>query len=88
MKNRVTRSTKPGSNRRAFLKRGDVVAGAATLGSGPLEGQYSTFAEEGPEEKTGRLTPGDAGLLRLAAAAEILETDFWVQYNELGRSAR
>ena len=31
-----------------------------------------------------RLTKGDAALLRFAAAAEILETDFWVQYNELG----
>src|SRR5438270_7678867 len=32
----------------------------------------------------GSLTRGDAALLRFAAAAEILETDFWVQYNELG----
>jgi hypothetical protein len=30
------------------------------------------------------LTKGDAALLRFAAAAEILESDFWVQYNELG----
>jgi hypothetical protein len=30
------------------------------------------------------ITTGDAALLRFAAAAEILETDFWVQYNELG----
>ena len=64
------------------------MAGKATLGAGLLEGRYSTLAEEGPEEKSGRLTPGDAGLLRFAAASEILETDFWVQYNELGRSAR
>jgi hypothetical protein len=42
----------------------------------------SAFADD--EEKSGRLTRGDAGLLRFAAAAEILETDFWVQYNELG----
>lgn len=42
------------------------------------------FAEKGPKEKSGKLTPGDAALLRFAAAAEILETDFWVQYNELG----
>jgi hypothetical protein len=44
----------------------------------------SVLAQEGPEEHSGRLTPGDAALLRFAAAAEILETDFWVQYNELG----
>ncbi len=36
------------------------------------------------EHMSGRLTRGDAALLRFAAAAEILETDFWVQYNELG----
>jgi len=31
-----------------------------------------------------KLSKGDAALLRFAAAAEILESDFWVQYNELG----
>ena len=36
------------------------------------------------EEHNGRLTKGDAAILRFLAAAEILETDFWVQYNELG----
>ena len=30
------------------------------------------------------LTPGDAALLRFPAALEILEADFWIQYNELG----
>jgi hypothetical protein len=30
------------------------------------------------------LHKGDAALLRFAAAAEVLETDFWLQYNELG----
>ena len=32
----------------------------------------------------GRLTPGDAALLRLAAAIELIEADLWQQYNELG----
>jgi hypothetical protein len=36
------------------------------------------------EERSGRLTKGDASILRFLAAAEILETDLWVQYNELG----
>ena len=31
----------------------------------------------------GRLTKGDAAILRFLAAAEILETDLWQQYNEL-----
>jgi Ferritin-like domain len=32
----------------------------------------------------GGLSKGDPALLRFAAAAEILEADFWIQYNELG----
>jgi hypothetical protein len=31
-----------------------------------------------------KLSKGDAAILRFLAAAEILETDFWQQYNELG----
>ncbi len=31
-----------------------------------------------------RLTSGDAALLRLAAAIELIEADLWQQYNELG----
>jgi len=72
---------KSASDRRTFLKKG-MVAGAATVGASLLTPPPSAFAER--EEKSGRLTPGDAALLRFAAAAEILETDFWVQYNELG----
>ena len=34
----------------------------------------------------GSLTEGDAAILRFLAAAEILETDLWQQYNELGGS--
>ena len=30
------------------------------------------------------ITAGDAALLRFPAALEILEADFWIQYNELG----
>ena len=84
MKNPVLPSVKPRSNRRSFLKRGAVATGAATLGVGLFERRLSASDQEGREEKSGRLTRGDAALLRFAAAAEILETDFWVQYNELG----
>ena len=70
-------------NRRSFVKNGLTAAGLATAGAGFLANESSALAEEGPEEHSGRLTKGDAALLRFAAAAEILETDFWVQYNEL-----
>jgi hypothetical protein len=84
MKNLVSRSFESGSTRRAFLKRSAVTAGASTLAAGLFERSFFAFGQEGPEEKSGKLTSGDAALLRFAAAAEILETDFWVQYNELG----
>ena len=70
-------------NRRSFVKNGIAAAGIATAGVGLLANEPLLLAEEGPEERRGRLTRGDAALLRFAAAAEILETDFWVQYNEL-----
>jgi len=73
------------SNRRSFIKNGMLVAGGATAGAGLLADGLSVFGqEEGPEERSGRLTPGDAAILRFLAAAEILESDLWVQYNELG----
>jgi hypothetical protein len=65
------------TNRRSFVKKGLAAAGTATVGAGLLSNTLSV-------EASGGLTPGDAALLRFAAAAEILETDFWVQYNELG----
>src|SRR5215470_14867785 len=84
LKNRVGSSI----NRRNFVKRGLGAAGAATVG-GSLLGSTTLLAydhgkEKGPEEKSGRLTRGDAAILRFLAAAEILETDLWRQYNELG----
>jgi hypothetical protein len=54
---------------------------AATMGGGLLGSGVSAFAHE---EESGLLTRGDASILRFLAAAEILETDLWVQYNELG----
>src|SRR4029077_14220633 len=52
--------------------------GAGTIGAGLLP---SIRTARGA---SGSITAGDAALLRFAAAAESLETDFWLQYNELG----
>src|SRR6516225_10179588 len=73
----VLNGLKRRTNRRSFVKKGLAAAGTATVGAGLLSNTLSV-------EASGGLTPGDAALLRFAAAAEILETDFWVQYNELG----
>jgi len=64
-------------SRRSFLGK-SLAVGAGTIGVGVLGG--SRIAEA----SRGGLTTGDAALLRFAAAAEILEADFWIQYNELG----
>ena len=68
----------PASTRRGFLKKG-LTAGAITLGANAIHAPYA-FAGQDDEVKPGGLSKGDAALLRFAAAAEILETDFWVQY--------
>jgi hypothetical protein len=72
----TVRSSKNGLSRRSFLGK-SLAVGAGTIGAGLLPGIRTATA-------SGGLTSGDAALLRFAAAAEILETDFWVQYNELG----
>lgn len=66
-----------GFSRRSFLGQ-SLALGAGTLGAG-MFGSNLAFAEEG-----GRLSKGDAAILRFLSAAEILETDLWQQYNELG----
>src|SRR6267154_1949531 len=65
--------------RRSFLK-GLGIAGA-TLSAGALLG---TESKAQSTRSTGRLSRGDAALLRFAAAAEIIEADLWQQYNEIG----
>ena len=73
---------KHSTSRRSFLRKGLVVGGAGAIGSGLLAGGLSlpAFAKE----ESGSLTRGDVDILRFLAAAEILETDLWQQYNELG----
>lgn len=69
-----------GSDRRSFLKN-SMIAGAATAGVALLGKAPSAFAAE---EQNGSLSKGDAAILRFAAAAEIIESDLWLQYAELG----
>jgi len=68
------------STTRRSLLRG-LAVGAGAIGAGRLLAGGSPAFAEGA---TGRLTDGDAAILRFLAAAEILETDAWQQYNELG----
>jgi hypothetical protein len=76
----VWNNMKTAINRRSFVKNGLTAAGVATAAAGFLGSSTSVLAED---EHDGHITRGDAAMLRFAAAAEIIETDFWVQYNEL-----
>jgi hypothetical protein len=72
------------TSRRSFLLKGAAV-GAASLGAGglllePSEALAKPRPKGGPK---GGLTKGDAAILRFLAAAELIETDLWQQYNEL-----
>jgi Ferritin-like domain len=69
------------SNRRSFLKNGMIAGAAATVGAGILARGIPAFAQE---TNPAAITKGDIDILRFLAAAEILETDLWQQYTELG----
>jgi hypothetical protein len=66
--------------RRSFLK-GLGIVGATLLPAGAL---LLTESKAQGINGTGNLTKGDADLLRFAAWAELVESDLWTQYNELG----
>jgi len=80
MKNK-TRALKHATSRRSFLQKGLLTSGAGVLGAGLLLANGGTAFAEAKEID---LTRGDIAILRFLAAAEILETDLWQQYNELG----
>jgi hypothetical protein len=76
MKKSVSTTTRS-VDRRSFVKNGLLAGGAATVGVGLLANKSSA-------QERGRLNPGDAAILRFLAAAELIESDLWTQYAELG----
>src|ERR1700735_4472727 len=69
-------------NRRSLLKSGMLAGGAVVVGAGTglFSGGEGAFAQE----SGGGLTKGDIAILRFLAAAELIESDLWTQYAELG----
>lgn len=78
---KVTDLLESAPNRRSFLKSGAVAGAVATVGAGLLSSSVKAFANS---TSKGALSKGDAAILRFLAAAEIIESDLWVQYAELG----
>jgi hypothetical protein len=66
------------ASRRSFLIAG-LAVGAGAAGTALTAGALPAFASS-----DGELTAGDAAILKFLAALEIIETDLWQQYNELG----
>jgi hypothetical protein len=69
--------TRKGSISRRFFLETSLAVGAGTAAAG-------FFINTRTARASGGLTTGDAALLRFPAALELLEADFWIQYNELG----
>jgi hypothetical protein len=63
--------------RRSFLK--GVAATSVLAGASLLTGRKASA-----QSQKGGLTKGDAAILRFLAAAELIESDLWTQYRELG----
>ena len=74
-------SSRPFLPRRSFLRRLALGAVAAAPGAGLLTAASKSFAAPTPSSG---LSQGDTAILQFLAAAEIIETDLWQQYNELG----
>jgi len=66
-------------NRRSLLQKG-VMAGAATVGAGLLGVGKAAFGQS----SSSGLNKGDVAILQFLAAAELIESDLWIQYAELG----
>jgi hypothetical protein len=67
------------ASRRSFIKKTTVAAG--TAGAAGFIGNHAPLFGQG---RADNVTRGDVAILRFLAAAEIIESDLWVQYNELG----
>ena len=78
---RFTPSSAAVSGRRDFLRRG-AAAGATAAGFTLFATQPRALADEAHEDD--RLSAGDVAILRFLAAAELIESDLWQQYAELG----
>src|ERR1700678_406255 len=68
------------ANRRSFLKKGVMAGSAAAISAGLLGAGKVAFGQS----SSGSLNKGDGPILRFLAAAELIESDLWIQYAELG----
>src|SRR6202167_2520747 len=77
-KEELLSSIKRSVDRRSFMKS-SLLAGGAAVGAGLLANATFARAQSGQS-----LSAGDVAILRFLAAAELIESDLWTQYAELG----
>jgi hypothetical protein len=77
----LTEFLERGASRRSFLKNSMVAGAVATVGAGILGNGLPAFARSTSDAA---LTKGDIAILQFLAAAELIESDLWIQYAELG----
>src|SRR4029077_20250840 len=79
----------PGAPNHVTVGRRSFLRGLGIVGATLLPASAILMREAKAQERSSRkLTKGDADLLRFAAWAEIIESDLWVQYNELGGATK
>jgi hypothetical protein len=67
------------ADRRSFLKTGAIAGTALVAGASAMAQQVAAA-----DDSDRGLTKGDIAILRLLAAVELIESDLWLQYAELG----
>src|SRR6266567_4590460 len=92
MKSRTksTAGVTPLSSPRGTVENGPIgrrsalrTLGMAGVAVGAGLGVVTTALAQGYTQAANGLTAGDAAILRFLAAAEIIESDLWLQYQEL-----
>ncbi len=83
----TVQSSKGSSGRRSFLRTGLAIGGTGVIGA--VIGVAGTLGlgsggQASAQGRSSGITKGDIAILRFLSAAEIIETDLWQQYNELG----
>src|ERR1700722_13388016 len=68
---------------RQALGRGSFLKGVGLAGAAALPGS-ALLAGSAIAKSSSSITKGDVAILRLLAAAELIEADLWQQYDELG----
>jgi len=84
MDNQIKSMLNGAIGRRSFMKRLGMAGAAAALPAGALLTSQTRANAYDIVRSNGRLSKGDAAVLRFLAAAELIEADLWTQYAELG----